>query len=82
MSPETLDLVLQGLRLTASLAAPVVLAALLAGLISSAFAGLLAWHDAAISQVPRLLAVVLAWALAAPWIATELLSFAKLCWST
>ncbi len=75
-----IDLLLQALSLALWLAVPVVGAALLAGVLSSALQTFTAWSDPALTYVPRILAVAVAWGLSAPWIAGEMLDFARLAW--
>jgi flagellar biosynthetic protein FliQ len=77
---STTDLVLEGLTLAAWLALPIVGAGLLAGLISSILQAVLGWQDAALSQVPKLLAVGLVLAVAGPSIATAVVDFARVAW--
>ena len=80
MEPTTLDLVQKGLGLAAWLALPIVGAGLLAGLISSILQAVTGWQDAALSQVPKLIAVGLVLALAGPSMAAALVDFARLAW--
>lgn len=80
MDAATLDLVLKGLTLAAWLALPIVAAGLLAGLIASILQAVTGWQDAALSQVPRLLAVALVLVVAGPWMATALVDFARAAW--
>lgn len=78
---DALPLVLQGLELAAWLALPIVAAHLLAGLIGGVLQALTGWQDAALSQVPRLLAIALVLMLAGPWMARSLVDFARLAWA-
>ncbi|MEZ4464379.1 MAG: flagellar biosynthetic protein FliQ [bacterium] len=80
MDATTLDLVLQGLGLAAWLALPIVGAGLLAGIIGGILQAVTGWQDAALGQVPRLLAVVLVLVVAGPQIAHEIVDFARLAW--
>jgi len=81
MHPETLDLLLHGLALAFWLALPIALSGAAAGLLSGLLRSFTAWSDPALTYVPRALAVVLAWALAAPFIAREVLALARSAWS-
>ena len=76
----SLPLLMDGLRLAAVLATPVALAALLSGLLTGLLQSLTAWSDAALSYVPRLTAVAVAWTLTGPWVARELTAFAARAW--
>ena len=80
MSDRAADLVVQALALAAWLAAPALAAALVAGALAGALQRFLAWSDPTVGQVARVLAVGLAWALSAPWIAREISGFAVLAW--
>ncbi|MCB9546894.1 MAG: flagellar biosynthetic protein FliQ [Myxococcales bacterium] len=80
MDPTTLDVVLSGLGLAAWLALPIVGAGLLAGVIGGILQAVTGWQDAALGQVPRLLAVVLVLVVAGPRIAAAVVDFARLAW--
>ena len=82
MTPTTTDWVMQGLELACLLAAPVVGAGLLSALFSSVLQAWTGWHDSALSQIPRLVAVVVAWSIAAPWIAGSMGEFARTVWTS
>lgn len=77
----SLPLVLQGLELAAWLALPIVAAHLLAGVLSGILQAITGWQDAALSQVPRLLAIVIVLLIAGPWMARSLVDFARLAWA-
>jgi len=80
MTAETTNIVIQGLVLTCWLILPVALAGLLAGIIGSLLQAITTWRDPALSYVPRLVAVGLTLAFAAPWIADEVTTFARMAW--
>ena len=63
-----------------SLALPIVGAGLLAGVIGGILQAVTGWQDAALGQVPRLLAVVLVLVVAGPRIADAVVDFARLAW--
>lgn len=72
----SLALAREALVLAAALSLPVVAAAALIGLIVSAVQSATSLQDAAVSHLPKLVTVVVAVALAAPWIGRTLLAFA------
>lgn len=78
---DGLPLILEGLELAAWLALPIVAAHLLAGVLGGVLQAITGWQDAALSQVPRLLAVVLVLAIAGPWMAESLVDFARQVWA-
>lgn len=80
MTPQALEAAQAALVLAAWLALPVAVAGVVAAALSGLVQSVTAWQDAALGQVPRLLAVVAAWALTAPWVAAELTAFARLLW--
>ena len=67
--------VLQALQLALWLAAPALLASLLAGLFSAVLQGATQVQDPALSFVPRLLAVVAALLLSGAWMQARLVAF-------
>ena len=66
----------EALLLATAMSLPIVAAAALVGIIVGAIQSATSLQDAAIAHLPRLLAVVLATALAAPWMARTLGAFA------
>lgn len=80
MSAGGIALVQQALVLAAWLAAPALVGAFVAGALAGVLQNLLAWQDAAVGQVLRLLGVGAAWAVAWPWVSAEVLAFARLAW--
>jgi flagellar biosynthetic protein FliQ len=80
MPEATLDLVLRALWLAARLSVPALAGALVGTLVAGLVQNFTAWQDGALSHVPRLAGVVVACALAAPWLGEEVLVFARLAW--
>ncbi|MCB9534793.1 MAG: flagellar biosynthetic protein FliQ [Myxococcales bacterium] len=80
MSDGVVALVQQALVLAASLAVPALAGAFVAGALAGLLQNLLAWQDAALGQVLRLVGVSAAWAVAWPWVSAEVLAFARLAW--
>ena len=76
----TLALLVAGLRLAAVLCVPVAVAALVSGLLSGLLQSVTGWSESVLSHVPRLVAVVAAWALTGAWVARSLTAFAQLAW--
>lgn len=66
----------EALLLATALSLPVVAVAALVGLLVSAFQAATSLQDAAIGHLPKMVAVVVATALAAPWMARHLVAFA------
>jgi len=80
VTPELVALVREGLLLALLLAAPLLVAALLAGVITSLVGAFTQIQDAAVSLVPRVAAVGVALVLFAPSIARQLEVFAGRIW--
>jgi len=80
VAPTTLDSAVQALTLAAWLGLPIVAAGLLAGLIAGILQAVTGWQDAALSAVPKLLAVVLVLAVAGPGMARTVVQFAQTVW--
>jgi type III secretory pathway component EscS len=66
----------EALLLSATLSLPVVAVAAFVGLIVSALQSATSLQDAALSHLPKLVAVVVATAMFAPWMARTLAAFA------
>lgn len=66
----------EALVLAMALSLPVVAVAALVGLVVSALQTATSLQDAALAHLPKLVAVALATALAAPWMARTLVAFA------
>lgn len=79
MTPDLLvELVQQAIALAAVLALPVLGAVLVTGLATGLLQAVTGVQDASLGNVPRLIVVVLALAIAAPWMAREAVTFAQL----
>ena len=78
LSPAVLvDAARDALLLALSLSLPVVAVAALVGLVVAAFQAATQIQDPTVSHLPRLLAVVAALALLAPWMGREIGAFAE-----
>ena len=75
MSEALLGALREALWLVVLLSAPPLGAALLAGLVSAALQSTTRVEERTLSEVPRLLAALLALALAGPWIGAQLVRF-------
>jgi flagellar biosynthesis protein FliQ len=71
----------QALWLTVSVSAPVVLVALGVGLVVSVLQAASQIQEFTLSFVPKILAVLLVLAIAAPWMGEQLVRFAQLALS-
>jgi flagellar biosynthetic protein FliQ len=77
MTPESVMTVGQeALRITMMVAAPVLLAALVTGLVVSIFQAATQINEMTLSFIPKLLAMFLAIALAGPWMLTVMTEYA------
>jgi flagellar biosynthetic protein FliQ len=78
MSPElVIDLVQQALQVTILVAAPLLLAALLTGLVVSVFQAATQINEMTLSFIPKLLAIFAAAVLAGPWMLSLLVDFTR-----
>lgn len=75
METTAFQLLLEMLRMSLWIAAPLLLAALLAGLASGVFQGVTAISDTSLSTVPRLLAGAVALLVCGPWMMRQLVDF-------
>jgi flagellar biosynthetic protein FliQ len=75
METSGFHLLMEMLRMTLWIAAPVLVAALAAGLASGTVQGATAISDPSLSSVPRLLAGAAALVLAGPWMMRQLIDF-------
>jgi flagellar biosynthetic protein FliQ len=76
MTPETvMDLAHQSLLMTAMLAAPLLLVALVAGLVIGMLQAATQINEATLSFIPKLLLIVLTLFAAGPWMLRELIDF-------
>ncbi len=80
MTASIAALVREGLLLVLLLAAPVLVAAVIAGVVSGLIAAFTPLQDPAVALVPRVAAVGAALALFAPAIAHQLAAFATRLW--
>ena len=78
MTPEiVINLVRQALEVTVLLAAPMLLAALVMGLIVSVFQAATQINEMTLSFIPKLLAIFAAAVLAGPWMLSLLVDFTR-----
>lgn len=74
---NVLELATQGLWTAALIAAPILLTALLLGLVVSLFQGLTQLQDQTLSFVPKIIGVGIALALSGAWMIQTLTSFTR-----
>ena len=67
----------EGLRTLLSVAAPILLSVLVVGLVVSILQAATQIHEATLSFVPKLIAALLALALAGPWMLTTLVDYVQ-----
>ena len=78
MSPETIMTVGQrALEITLILAAPLLLVALITGLVVGAFQAATQINEMTLSFIPKLLALALALVIAGPWMLKVLVSYTR-----
>ena len=78
MTPETIvGLVQQALEVTLLLSAPMLLAALITGLVISVFQAATQINEMTLSFIPKLLAVFAALVLAGPWMLSVIVDFTR-----
>ena len=78
MSPETvLTIGSRALEITLLLAAPLLLVALVTGLIVGAFQAATQINEQTLSFIPKLLAMALAMVVAGPWMLKVLISYTR-----
>jgi flagellar biosynthetic protein FliQ len=82
MTDHSLGLVVRGLGLALRLGIPAIAGATVGSIIAGFIQSLTSWNDGAVSYVPKVIAVTAAYAIAAPWISEEILSFARVAWGT
>ena len=70
----------EAIVLSVMLSLPAAGTALLVGLVTSALQSATNVHDAAVSHLPRLVAVALVIALGASWMGSQVLAFAERAW--
>ena len=78
MSPETvMSIGSRALEITLTLAAPMLLVALVMGLIVGAFQAATQINEQTLSFIPKLLAMALALVIAGPWMLKVLISYTR-----
>jgi flagellar biosynthetic protein FliQ len=78
MTPETIvGLVQQALEVTLLLSAPMLLAALITGLVISVFQAATQINEMTLSFIPKLLAIFAALVLAGPWMLSVIVDFTR-----
>ncbi len=80
MTPALVGLVRDGILLALLVAAPFLVGALVAGIVTGLVGAVTQLNDPSIALVPRVAAVGLAFVLFAPSIATQLEAFANRIW--
>ena len=78
MTPETIvGLVQQALEVTLLISAPLLLAALITGLVISVFQAATQINEMTLSFIPKLLAIFAALVLAGPWMVNLMVDFTR-----
>ena len=78
MNPETvMSLAYQGMRVTLLLGAPLLLTALLTGLLVSLFQAATQINEMTLSFIPKILAVFAVLVLAGPWLLELIITFTR-----
>lgn len=78
MTPETVMMIgRQALEVTVMVSAPLLLAALLTGLIVSIFQAATQINEMTLSFIPKLLAMFIAMVVAGPWMLTVMLDYMR-----
>ena len=78
MTPETIvGLVQQALEVTLLVSAPLLLAALITGLVISVFQAATQINEMTLSFIPKLLAIFAALVLAGPWMLSVIVDFTR-----
>jgi len=78
MTPEmVLNLVRQGLEVTMLVSAPLLLTALVTGLLVSVFQAATQINEMTLSFIPKLLAIFLALVIAGPWMLGVMVDFTR-----
>ncbi|MHB1123390.1 MAG: flagellar biosynthesis protein FliQ [Ramlibacter sp.] len=78
MTPETvMSLGAQAIQLTLLVAAPLLLVALVVGLVISIFQAATQINEATLSFIPKLIAVFAALVVAGPWMLAQLVAFMR-----
>lgn len=83
MTPETvMALGAQAIQLTLLVAAPLLLVALVVGLVISIFQAATQINEATLSFIPKLIAVFTALVVAGPWMLAQLVAFMRQLFSS
>ena len=78
MNPDTvIELGRQSMNITVLLAAPLLLAALAAGLLIGMFQAATQIQDMTLSFIPKLVVLVLVLAITGPWMLTQLVDYTR-----
>ena len=78
MTPETvMDLAYQGMRITLMMAGPLLLTALLVGLLISLFQAATQINEMTLSFIPKILAVFTVMVLVGPWMIQLIVDFTR-----
>ncbi|GIX26320.1 MAG: flagellar export apparatus protein FliQ [Burkholderiales bacterium] len=78
MTPESvMTIARQAIELTAIVSAPLLLSALVTGLVISIFQAATQINEMTLSFIPKLLAILVALALAGPWMLTLLTDYTR-----
>ncbi|NKE66162.1 flagellar biosynthesis protein FliQ [Ramlibacter sp. RBP-2] len=78
MTPETvMSLGAQAIQLTLLVSAPLLLVALVVGLVISIFQAATQINEATLSFIPKLIAVFVALVVAGPWMLAQLVAFMR-----
>jgi flagellar biosynthetic protein FliQ len=78
MTPDTvINLVQQGLEVTIMVSAPLLLTALVTGLLVSVFQAATQINEMTLSFIPKLLAIFAVMVLAGPWILNVMVDFTR-----
>jgi len=78
MTPESVMTIGRtALEITILVAAPVLLATLIVGLIVAVFQAATQINDASLSFIPKVLAVLLTFAIAGPWMLTVMIDYMR-----
>lgn len=72
---QTIDLVRQTLLITLKIAAPILIAGIVVGLIISIFQSVTSIQEQTLTFVPKIFAMILVAVLLIPWIVARLLDF-------
>lgn len=74
---EAIDLSREAIRTCIFVGGPILLVVLVIGLLFSVFQAMTQLHDQAISFVPKILLVLVAFAICLPWLSEQMIDFAR-----